>query len=148
MKWLACALLLAACGDSVHSSSNSDANLACPALTAPSWCKPGGLADIDLGGAWTATGTMTDDHCLTTSTMMDTSFQVTFTVAGCTFQDSGMRDDTIATVTSMQATTSGTQSVCVDSATNQLTYSSVHTQRCIPTSAQHDTIEFTGTLSR
>lgn len=152
MRHLVIALFAVACGDSDHPKLDGipDALVQCPTLQAPAWCKPHALADIDLAGTWTVTGTTTDDHCLGTPTMTDSSFQVTFTINGCTFQNNGQIDDTYATATAtmMQGLYSSTSSICVDDTTNLLTYNSSQTQRCIPTNSNPDTITVSGTLSR
>lgn len=143
-------LLTTACGGGTPASIDSG----CAPVTSPSHCVSHGLDGVDLTGAWTVTGTSTDDHCFSgMPTVSATTRQITLAVSDCSFGDpspSGTIDDTAATISRPDATgLYGTQlDVCLDVTTNALTYTLTSTARCIPTSANPDTITVTGTLSR
>ena len=154
MPWTSAALVLGfasvmGCGDSNSSSVVPDA---CSALAAGPSCKAHGLANIDLSGTWTMTGTATDTGCMPAMpTTMPTSFAVKFDLAACTVSingASGQIDDTIAMASSTSSQGSSSVQVCVDATSGLLTYSSSQTIRCIPTNPTPDTRGVEGTLQR
>ncbi|MEP6860003.1 MAG: hypothetical protein ABJE66_05250 [Deltaproteobacteria bacterium] len=133
------------CSDS--GTTTADALAACAPLTAPARCVPHGLRAIELSGDWTLTGTRSDDHCLTQpETTQPVSYRVTLKVVGCTFQDTGQIDDTVA-IYSQIGSSSDDVSICVD-VTSALSYEEASSIRCIPTSAQRDNSTIVGTLVR
>lgn len=127
----------------------SDSGSQCPSLNDDFGCVPHALADMDVTGTWTFTGTQTDNHCMSSpSTTTAVSFRMTLGIVGCTFEITGQADDTIAIYSSGNLEGSTSEQVCVAANTGQLTYSRSQTQRCIPTNPTPETIVISGTLQR
>jgi hypothetical protein len=146
-------MLFVACSGGSKSSDDGDAGT-CPALVAPPTCVQGGLDAIYLAGAWTFTGTQSDDNCLASPpTETPVNSQFTFALDGCKWDQAsavmltGSLDNTIARKSSMAVDSSSSMDICVEVG-GALTLHTTSTTRCMPTNTTPRTLTLSGTLTR